>query len=209
MAFVIGAVTSCSNDGDGLEVPDSRNDSENEMGNPGIAYFESITSSDIWQSDSFDKRCDALNLPENILNNLTTVQLTECCIEYPFWVIYNAHNEPIDGVKLTINGFNGFAALRKQSDHSKCLIDAYEDMSILYTQYLSEGRGKSLEAAGVKSHLVYFTWIFCTEFYPETLKGENGKRLRPIVAGIAEQIGTTQLYSAPRELLKLIDSYAK
>lgn len=66
----------------------------------------------------------------------------------------------------------------------------------------------NIKLLGCSFLLLFFSFI-SSEFYPETLKGENGKRLRPIVAGIAEQIGTTQLYSAPREPLKLIDSYAE
>lgn len=108
--------------------------------NAGIAYFDSVCAPDNWvRYQSLAEMEEALDLPDYILNSLSTAELVECCANYPLWINYTAYNDPEIGILNVIENFNGFSELKNREDYADELMDYYimnRDKS-LYSRALS------------------------------------------------------------------------
>ena len=75
-------------------------------------YFDTITDPEKWiQYDSFEEKLSALNLPEDILPQLSVAQLAEACAKYPMRLIFTAYSTPEIGANIIIYNFNAFKEL--------------------------------------------------------------------------------------------------
>lgn len=112
--------------------------------NAGIAYFDSVCAPDNWvRYQSLAEMEEALDLPDYILNSLSTAELVECCANYPLWINYTAYNDPEIGILNVIENFNGFSELKNREDYADELMDYYimnRDKS-LYSRALSSVGG--------------------------------------------------------------------
>lgn len=204
-AVLMSFFASCSNDSENVTIPDSRSD---EFNNPGLAYFEAVTAPEVWvQFKTGEDMLKALNLPKDVLNKLTTEQLVECCKQYPLWISRMAYNDPCKGTLYVMDNFNGFSALRNRERHAEYLLDAYE----LLTRSLTGGVDVSNEEESVEYRFnkTNFDYMFAVEYYPEVLKGENGLRLRSIIADFMSSDEEYAKDELLQNLLKLIDKYSK
>ena len=63
------------------------------------------------------EKLNALQIPEDILNRMTTRSLVETCLDYPMFMDIMANNFPLtEGIKFAIANFNGFTELLKRPD---------------------------------------------------------------------------------------------
>lgn len=89
--------------------------------------FDSITRPEVWSTyQSLEDMQRACQVPDSILVTLTTEDLVKLCMDYPLYGIYTAYNNEQDGIRVIMDGFNGFGELKKRKDVSKALVDCYE-----------------------------------------------------------------------------------
>ena len=89
--------------------------------------FDSITRPEVWSTyQSLEEMQRACQVPDSILVTLTTEDLVKLCMDYPLYGIYTAYNNEQDGIRVIMDGFNGFGELKKRKDASKALVDCYE-----------------------------------------------------------------------------------
>ncbi len=203
-AVLMPFFASCSNDSENVTIPDSRSE---EFNNPGLAYFEAVTAPEVWvQFKTGEDMPKALNLPKDVLNKLTTEQLVECCKQYPLWINRMAYNDPCKGTLYVMDNFNGFSALRNREHHAEYLLDAYELLTRSLTGGINDSKEESVEYRFNKTN---FDYMFTVEYYPEVLKGENGLRLRSIIADFMSSDEEYAKDELLQNLLKLIDKNSK
>lgn len=89
--------------------------------------FDKITNPAVWAKfNSLKEMQDACQMPENWLKNISTENLVKTCMNYPLYGMYMAYNNEMQGVKITMDGFNGFQELMKRKDAAEKLLDFYE-----------------------------------------------------------------------------------
>ena len=69
---------------------------------------------------------DAVQIPQNILEQLSTVELAELCLNYPLFFEYTAVNDGRLAISFMIINFNGLNELSKRKDGAKELMNLYE-----------------------------------------------------------------------------------
>ncbi|MBK7133895.1 MAG: hypothetical protein IPH69_14065 [Bacteroidales bacterium] len=68
---------------------------------------------------TFQERLKAYNIPENLIQNMTTEDLVKTCLEYPEWLLISGFNNFQTGYSAIRSVFNGFRELEKDLMHSK------------------------------------------------------------------------------------------
>lgn len=81
------------------------------------------------QLNSFKERLDAFNIPDDILQEITTDELVKTCLEYPWWILITSRDDNQEGYDFLKSVFNGFRELEKRKDAGKALIKEYEKMN--------------------------------------------------------------------------------
>ncbi|MDR3226686.1 MAG: hypothetical protein LBT56_03335 [Prevotellaceae bacterium] len=74
---------------------------------------------------------EACQIPQNILNVISTKQLADICLNYPLFFEYIAFNNEREGIRLMIKNFNGLNELSKRENGVQELIKTYKDFPIL------------------------------------------------------------------------------
>ncbi|MDD2436970.1 MAG: hypothetical protein PHG27_08040, partial [Massilibacteroides sp.] len=88
--------------------------------------------SEKWASfNTHEEMVEACQIPEDILNQLSTPALVETCINYPLRYDYIAYNDVRKGISIILNSFNGFLELSKRTDATTELIKAYNNIPII------------------------------------------------------------------------------
>ena len=73
------------------------------------------------------ERIDALQVPENILTNLSSDEFVKLCISFPSFGHYTAFNTPQEGFSIMVSRYKFFQYLLSKKDVGKYLIVAYKD----------------------------------------------------------------------------------
>ncbi len=68
-------------------------------------------------------------IPESILQTLSTRQLAEICLNYPLFFEHTASNDEREAIKSMIQNFNGLSELISRKDGIKELIRLYREVS--------------------------------------------------------------------------------
>ena len=80
-----------------------------------------------WQSiPNHEEKIAALQIPENILQKLSTDNLAEACMTYPLGPECFFFNDYQFGLARVIDNFNGFAELKKRVGAFEKILDYYE-----------------------------------------------------------------------------------
>ncbi len=84
---------------------------------------------DEWkQLNTFTERFNALNVPDDILTEMTTENLVKTCLKYPWWILITSRDDNQDGYDFLKSVFNGFRELEKRKDAGIELLKVYEKM---------------------------------------------------------------------------------
>lgn len=83
----------------------------------------------IWKETRYPERVKMLSIPDNIIKNLSDVQLIGACIEYPFYINLFAFNSLDEGFQNLSTIFNGYEELLSRSSSGTTLMDFYSNMS--------------------------------------------------------------------------------
>ncbi len=85
-----------------------------------------------WASfETNEQMLNACQIPLDILNTMSTKELVTACLNYPLFNNYVAFDDEREGVKVTIQNFNGLQELSRRKDGFIELIKAYTNYPIL------------------------------------------------------------------------------
>lgn len=91
--------------------------------------FKSIEDPEVWKTlHSLRDQQKACQIPDNILEQMTTKALVETCMNYPLRGIFYAYNDELKGLQVIIEGFNGLLELSQREDAPKYLLEYYGRM---------------------------------------------------------------------------------
>jgi hypothetical protein len=81
---------------------------------------------------TFEERVAACNIPEDIMNKLTTTALIEACMDYPIKSIFFIYNTPQISFDTYLENFNGVRHLNKRQDLKDILFKKLGKVEINY-----------------------------------------------------------------------------
>ena len=84
-----------------------------------------------WKNLHTEKeRAEVLQIPDSILDKLTTEELILACLNYPAFFHFAAFNDIQTGIFALITRFNGLQELTKRQDAGSELLSIYSNMSL-------------------------------------------------------------------------------
>jgi len=78
---------------------------------------------------TFSERLKAYNVPNDLLQCMTTEDLVKTCLTYPEWLLISGFNNFQTGYNAIKSVFNGFEELEKRPDSFKELFKIYKEMN--------------------------------------------------------------------------------
>lgn len=103
----------------------SDNDSDYEFS--ASVFYDDVMQNSEWQNtESRKKRGEMLQLPDEILEDISTDKLIEAVLDYPFFCDVYAFDNVQTGVDILFDTFNGARELLNRSDAAAVLLDKYE-----------------------------------------------------------------------------------
>ncbi len=98
---------------------------------PLLAYdFAIMPGSDSWNSlESRAARVQKLQIPIGELSNMSTTELADACLKYPYNIEVWAYDSSTRGIQVVLDEFNGFSELFKRADAKDVLFEAYKALS--------------------------------------------------------------------------------
>lgn len=83
-----------------------------------------------WEKlSSFQERLKVYNIPDSLLQYMTTEDLVETCLTYPEWLLITSSSSFQTGYNSIKSVFNGFVELEKRPDAYRELIKVYQEMN--------------------------------------------------------------------------------
>ena len=90
-------------------------------------FYDNIVNSEEWQkTESRQKRGEMLELPEEMLECLTTDALLQAVLDYPFMFDVYAYDDPQMAMGRLYESFNGLRELAKRPDAGTVLVQKYK-----------------------------------------------------------------------------------
>jgi len=96
---------------------------------PGIAEWAALRS--------YTEKVQVCQIPEHLLERMSTRGLVETCLHYPLLLVLVTSNSPADGIEYLLSSFNGLQALLQRNDAGLALLEYYQTMRI-ETMYSTE-----------------------------------------------------------------------
>ncbi len=145
--------------------------------------FDSIKEPSNWcKYQSLEEMLAACQIPENILQSMTTEELITVCMSHPLKSNYIFYNNEIEGVKVIVENFNGFQELIKRPDGPEKVIAFYEDINFDDGASLKYGK----DFSGV-TYLGFIELFLASNEMPQLYKGENGAKLEDVSNRVFEK----------------------
>lgn len=90
---------------------------------PGTSEWNSLTT--------YQERLDKIQIPDAVLKSLSTKDLVDICMDYPFTVAIYSFNTINEGLKNSTILFNGFRELLTRKDNYKYLKEYLDDINLV------------------------------------------------------------------------------
>lgn len=114
----------------------------------------------------FEKRLALLDIPESILQNISTEELVNCCLSYPEFGLIYTRNDLQSGYNYIRSMFNGFRELETRPDAGKQLVK-------IYAGYKPDGFNLSSSDVEIGEFMSKFAFIEILISQPEILNKLN------------------------------------
>jgi hypothetical protein len=136
-------------------------------------------------------RIDACQIPQNVLNQLSSQELAELCINYPLYIDYLASDDQRRGIKFMIESFNGLKELAKRKDGTQALINVYQHYPVL-TEVLQPGE-KNYSAL---LRLPFLELLLANEVFINQLDDRQMIEFKRIIVNkYADKVKNSEIYS--------------
>ena len=100
--------------------------------NAAIDFYKTVMNDPSWrENENRAERGKMLHLPEYILKNMTTDELIEAVLNYPFFSDIYAFNSIKVGINILFEDFNGVKELFKRADAAKEILKAYQKEPVI------------------------------------------------------------------------------
>lgn len=182
-----------------------------------------LPGDDVWNTlDTKQERLYLLQIPESVLDSLTTQELLELVLDYPYFSDYQFFDTPNGAYNTFMTDFNGFRALLGRNDITEVLLAAYNSAEILGTaedismceeflsaeeESLASEKKDSRDFRDFDAFAKAFTYAASIEFLIVCDQIHNGEhsldqaiKLQEILAEKNEQREQSDLYSANSNL---------
>lgn len=105
---------------------DSEADTKKISASDAAEFYETVVSQPNWKNTgSRVERGEMVQLPENMLSELSTDDLIEAVLDYPFFVDVYAFNDVHTAVDIMYDSFNGLRELTSRLDLVPALMEKY------------------------------------------------------------------------------------
>lgn len=140
--FVIAAI-SCTKD---RIVEDSRSASVETKSVDGFALtdkdslftFDKITEPSNWRTyESFDEMVEACQIPESLLDSLSTEALYKLCVEYPLGPSCFLFNDSSFGLDKMLEAFNGYSEMQRRLSARSYAPDKLKKFSVEFDKFIN------------------------------------------------------------------------
>ena len=144
--------------------------------------FDSVTNPNVWKNfNTLEQMQEACQIPDNLLDKISTDDLVRICMEYPLALNYIAYNQELDGIKAVMNGFNGFAELKSRNDAAEALLSYYENVDVDLIAANAKDLNNASKQKSAKEMSVlklgYLELILASEFIPSLYNEPNASRM--------------------------------
>lgn len=117
-----------------------------------------------WRNaNSYQERLNLYNIPDKILDSISTRELIRTCLNYPELRLIFTRNDFQSGYSHIFKEFNGFKELESRNDAGKELLNAYKS----YNPGYFDKNSTNLE---IGYHIIEFTYIELLIAQPNILK---------------------------------------
>ena len=136
LAFLMTGIVSCSQSLD--EMTTNQNTCVIETKSVAPVYsnhepysFEEIDNVDTWKTYvSLEEKCSICQIPEEILDEMTTEALLKTCMNHPLSLIHACYENPLNAIDYLVNNSNVFNRFINREDAADCLVSLYAKMSV-------------------------------------------------------------------------------
>ena len=109
--------------------------------NAAIDFYKTVMNDSSWKENTNRaERGEMLQLPEYVLKNITTDELIEAVLNYPFFSDIYAFNNIRVGINSLFKEFNGFKELFKRDDAAEEILKAYENEPVFQSENSSRNK---------------------------------------------------------------------
>jgi len=124
-----------------------------------------------------EERFNAYNIPDAILNSISTEELVKICMAYPQWGLMHAFNDRRTGFCVLVDYFNGFQELFKRDDAAIELLKAYDRLDPLSV----EPTWTPLQQGIYSARFEKIEMFLSTKTMIDKLDNEGLRRLKEVV----------------------------
>lgn len=142
--------------------------------------FLSEKDPEIWsKTTSIEERFSVCEVPEDILNRMTTDALVRTLLKYPLNVIYSAYDNPLDAVELVFKKSALHRELSARDDAAEVLLHYFASTSIDKSTKRSTANKSDFGLTYVNE--LFFEYFLASRLIPELYKDSN----EPLIHEIA------------------------
>jgi hypothetical protein len=157
-------------------------------------------------------KVEVCQIPESVLQNISTNDLTTLCLQYPLLYDVFAFENLNNGLKKLFTDFNGVREFAKRKDALNCLQEKYLAEFLVFPDILRTGvlldRGYSILLISILETLLSYS-----DFHITSSKEEQKKVLQTLFYGYKEKLKypenfkgigfTTNLYARAHTIIKI------
>lgn len=148
-----------------------------------VYQFPLNTKSKEWKDMDHAEKAKALNIPDEILENLSTDALLEVIVNYPLFIDILAYNTFDEGIKYVSMQFNGLEEFMSRQDLTQVLLDEYQKIDINYVKNIEE-----TDNMGDFNKLLFVESILFTEQVQKNMSEEQLIKLNLEILDKQQQI---------------------
>lgn len=101
--------------------------------------YEPVLKSQQWvETENHATRVGFCQIPQSTLNSMSTEELVEAILDYPFFMDIYAFDNVNIGMQVMASSFNGLQELANRSDAADVLLEKYESMEVLGSTFQRE-----------------------------------------------------------------------
>lgn len=124
--------------------------------------------------ESYADRVAALQIPKDLLNELSTDSLLDICLNYPYLLNYINYSDIRYGFEKSFNEFNGFKELFSRKDMTATIINKVRELPFVVD---SLSKSTAIQRGEYSLTYVYLEYMMCRDDFKKNLTITEERRL--------------------------------